>query len=175
MDIRRKNKKQQQLSILLMLAIVAVAAGCLALFLRSPSSPESAVTAQPVTDPQALDPNQVEMQDPDSFSPNQEGEFVYTLNATPYFAAGDKAGTLLLLNHGSNEYDMQVDIVLPGETVYQSGVIPAGCQVSEGLLNRPLPKGKYPATALLHILDPMDGEILGELEQPVTLYIATNG
>lgn len=61
---------------------------------------------------------------------------------------------------------MQVDIVLPGETVYQSGVIPAGCQVSEGLLNRPLPKGKYPATALLHILDPMDGEILGELEQP---------
>ena len=75
------------------------------------------------------------MQDPDSFSPNQEGEFVYTLNATPYFAAGDKAGNLLLLNHGSNEYDMQVDIVLPGETVYQSGVIPAGCQVSEGLLN----------------------------------------
>ena len=73
MDIRRKNKKHQQLSILLMLAIVAVAAGCLALFLRSPSSPEAAVTAQPVTDPQALDPNQVEMQDPDSFSPNQEG------------------------------------------------------------------------------------------------------
>lgn len=93
MDIRRKNKKHQQLSILLMLAIVAVAAGCLALFLRSPSSPEAAVTAQPVTDPQALDPNQVEMQDPDSFSPNQEGNSSTPSTPPPTLPLGTRRGT----------------------------------------------------------------------------------
>lgn len=176
MDLRRKKGKRQLAPLVLLLAIVAAAGGCLVFFLgNSTGEAAPAVTAVLVTNPQTLDPNGVEIQDPDSFTPNQEGEFVYTLNASPYFSSGEGAGNLLLLNHGANEYDMQVEFVLDstGETVYQSGVIPAGCQVSAGLLNQPLGNGVYPATALLHILDPMDGEILGDLEQPVTLYVGT--
>ena len=71
---------------------------------------------------------------------------------------------------------MQVEFVLKdtGEAVYQSGVIPAGYQVSEGLLSKALEKGSYPATAFLYILDPSNGEILGELEQPISLYVGVS-
>lgn len=76
-------------------------------------------------------------------------------------------------NNAANRYLMRVSIVLDetGEEVYTTDTIDPGYHIMEDALDKPLPAGQYPATAIFTALYPDTGAIVGTAGAQVTLYV----
>ena len=103
----------------------------------------------------------------------EEGYINISMNASPVFADGQAAGSLMIVNETVNRYPQQVEIYRNDtkETIYESKAIPVGSKIEKAALDVHLEAGTYACTALFHSLDPETGSILGTAGAVITITI----
>lgn len=99
--------------------------------------------------------------------------FTLTINPSAVFEAGDREGSIEIINPATNVYPIAVDIHLneTGEMIYSSGAIYPNQQILTAKLAQPLEKGEYAATATVNIYDPETHEKQGVTEAAITIKI----
>ena len=103
----------------------------------------------------------------------EQNMFNVSINATPEFINGSSEGELCIENIPGNHFLMSVKITLDetGETIYQTGLIKPNYHITKAKLNRVLPKGEYPATATFTAHDMETGDVEGNVNIQMTIYI----
>lgn len=99
--------------------------------------------------------------------------FTLQINPTALFEDGHSAGSIEIVNPGTNVYPIAVDISLlsSGEVIYSSGAIYPNQFVENVNLTTPLAKGEYPAKATINIYDPETKEKQGVTEAELTIIV----
>ena len=102
-----------------------------------------------------------------------ENMFNVSINATPEFIDGSSEGELDIENIPGNHFLMSVKITLDdtGETIYHTGLIKPNYHISMAKLDRVLPAGEYPATAMFTAHDMETGDVEGNVNIKMTIYI----
>ena len=102
-----------------------------------------------------------------------ESMFSFRINSAPEFENGSAEGNLMIENPTYNTYYMQVTITLDktGETVYETDVLKPGTAIALDTLDRELPKGEYPATALITAYDAGTQEKTGQTAAGLTITV----
>ena len=103
----------------------------------------------------------------------EEGYINISMNASPVFADGQAAGSLMIVNETVNRYPQQVSITRDdtGEVIYTSAAIPVGSKIAEDALDADLEAGTYECTAMFHSLDPETGAALGSAGASIVITI----
>ncbi|MEG1773409.1 MAG: hypothetical protein RR320_01000 [Oscillospiraceae bacterium] len=104
---------------------------------------------------------------------NAPDVFSYQINGAPTFRIGG-TGDLLIENPAANRYLMAVELVLDSsdEVVLRTGYLKPGQTLKSVPLDTPLAAGTYAVTACFCAVAPGTLELLGILEQPITLTVA---
>lgn len=103
----------------------------------------------------------------------EENMFNVSINATPEFIDGNSEGEICIENVPGNHFLMSVKITLDdtGEIIYQTGLIKPNYHITKAKLLRALPKGEYPATATFTAHDMETGDVEGNVNIQMTIYI----
>lgn len=169
MNRRRYQRRPRRAGgFLLAVLLLAVAASALML-LRGRLAPVMAypdvegVDARAAAMPRPLLP--VKMNDPDAFS--------YAIQRRIALSSASAEAELYLENPYKNHHLMAVELVLDetGEVIYRSGYLKPGQRVKSAPLDAVLPAGEYAVTANFCAVDFESFDLLGILEQPVTLTV----
>lgn len=103
----------------------------------------------------------------------EEGMFNVSINPDPIFEDGADEGNIAIENIPSNHYYTRVTITLndTGEVVFKSGGIKPSQYIDYIKLDKDLPKGDYPATALFEIADPETLAEIGRVNVDLNIHI----
>ncbi len=104
---------------------------------------------------------------------NPEDILSYRINASPYFASGNAKGNLMIENPPENLHMMtvQIKLVENSHIVYKSGYILPYQYIRTTSLNETLENGVYPAIVYFSAYDAKSLQLIGVLEERITLYI----
>lgn len=102
---------------------------------------------------------------------NAAGTFSYGIREMPSFTPD--SGTLYIENPAQNTCLMAVELVREGEdeVIFRSGLLAPNQAIENAALDEMIPAGKYPVTALIYAIDPSSGDILGILEENITITV----
>lgn len=89
------------------------------------------------------------------------------------FDQASRAGNLRIQNPPSNSQPINVVVTLDGsgQTVYESGAIQPGEEITEATLTESLAPGTYTATATFNIYNPDTNRKQGEVQSVLTLVV----
>lgn len=173
MDLRRERRRTNRvIGVLLLLIFVSVAAICAVWIYRD---------AQPAVSLNFPDAEGVDIRAVDKaltakrlkVGANAADEFSFLINSAPKFENGAAEGDLQIENPIQNLYLMAVELALndTGEVVFRSGYLKPNQVIETAALDEPLAKGEYAATAYICAVDFVSYDLLGILEQPVTITV----
>lgn len=107
------------------------------------------------------------------------GTIAFKINPKPVFKNAKAEGELMIENHGDNQHLIKVRIELVDETaeedpqiVYESGYLAPDMHIQSAKLDAELEKGEYNAMAYIEAYDMETLEMIGELEQEITIKIS---
>ncbi len=172
----QQEKKKRPRKFVWVLGLCALAALAAALFYfitqRSPEpvqyTPNVSVGAMPGGTP--VEDLQAQM---DAYT--AETAIAYILNTTPYFEDGSAMGNLMISSPEVSVKPIQVVISRndTGDVVYDSGALEPNSYIMEDVLQtaKPLPKGDYPCTAVILLLDQDTGKEIGRSEADMVITI----
>ena len=173
MDLRRERRTASRAMGILVLLIVMVLCGIVVLLVAGRESGSVPAAVIP-SDIEGMD-ERVESAGSPILFPNKKNDpetFSYEINAKPVFESWDAEGDLKIENPSRNLYLMAVELVQDdGQVVFRSGYIRPGQKLEQAALDVRLAPGDHPLTALICAVDPQTLELLGILEQPVTVRI----
>jgi len=96
----------------------------------------------------------------------------YRLNESPYFWNCDTAGTVYFQSDKGNQHFVRISYILDdGDEVYLSGMIPPDSHIREAALQKRLADGIYPGVCQIEVFDMDSLELLGTLEEPITIMV----
>ena len=103
----------------------------------------------------------------------EEGYINISMNASPVFADGQAAGSLMIVNSDVNRYPISVEITRndTGEVIYTSKAVPVGSKIESDKLDVDLDAGTYECTAMFTNLDPDTGDKLGSAGVVIELTV----
>lgn len=104
----------------------------------------------------------------------KDGTVRYRMNQTPFFAKGDKQGTVYFESDENNIYFLKIRYVLEDDAktvVYQTDAIPPGSHIGMDKLETPLEKGEYPAICKIELIEMDTLESAGFLEEEIKIVI----
>lgn len=102
-----------------------------------------------------------------------ESKVAFSVNTSPSFANGRAEGKLMLENPANNAKLLTAEIVLDatGETIYRSKAISPGTYLEKIRLEKPLPRGEYPATVYLKAYHLETQKLIGQTGAAVTISV----
>ena len=110
-----------------------------------------------------------------------EGEFDRTqveygslrdrLNTAPWFADSSTSGTVCFQNDGGNQHFVRISYRLGDEEVYRSEMIPPDSHIDRACLDKKLLAGNYDGVCQIELFDMDTLELLGTLEEKITITI----
>ena len=81
-----------------------------------------------------------------------------SMNTTPVLENGR---CNLMISNSGNVSSQRVELMLDGEIIYRSGMIPAGSGIETAKMDIDLPTGTYRCTAMFYSADPQSGKDSG--------------
>lgn len=102
-----------------------------------------------------------------------ETKFTLSIYPEATFEDGNSPGQLYIRNEVQNAYPISVELVedKSNDTIYESGAIQPGYEVTEGTLTKKLAKGQYKCTAIVSIYDPKTKKYKGQTAAEINLEI----
>ncbi|MEG2174586.1 MAG: hypothetical protein RR135_03765 [Oscillospiraceae bacterium] len=168
MDLRQERKHASRVTGLLVV-LVALTVGAIAVIFYTRATPSMAVWPSV----EGLDPRTVSAPGKGFAQQNAADVFSYRINTSPVYDTWDAMGELIVENPAENRYLMVVELELneTKEVVFRSGYLRPGEKIERAALDVPLTAGEYKATACLCAVDFESYDLLGILEQPVTITV----
>lgn len=112
-------------------------------------------------------------------SKKEYGTIAFKINPKPVFKNATAEGELMIENHADNQHLIKVRIELTDETeegdpkiVYESGYLAPNMHIPSAKLDAELKKGEYSAIAFIEAYDMDTMDMIGELEQEITIKIS---
>ena len=102
-----------------------------------------------------------------------KGMFNASINPNPVFSDGNAEGDLWIENIQANHYYTTVTIIRNdnGETIFSSKGIKPNQNIEKAKLDKALPKGEYPCTAVFRITDPETMKEIGLVNIQLTITV----
>lgn len=172
--LKRRKRIRRMLIVLLLLLLIGL--GAYSLVTLEPQqieAPNQAVAIMP-----SLDANAEEITDKESLQAAMQKEadaHYFTLQVYPEasFSANSGEGSFSLMNPGTNVYPISFEITRDdtGETLYTSGTLMPGHQISTIALDVTPTLGTYDATVHVSIFDAETQTKEGETQAKIALYV----
>ncbi|MDR1604800.1 MAG: hypothetical protein LBS10_08465 [Gracilibacteraceae bacterium] len=152
------GKKGSNKKTVLILGIVAiVCAAAVAAFVLTREKP--AASNMPIINEENVAAIEAEIRDK-----VEKGQFETHMNTIWTFPDGKSASTDAVMgNSAGNNYPFYFEVIVNGDAVFTSGLLPVGSQMKEITLDKDLDAGTYPAVVKIHLVDennePMDSQV----------------
>lgn len=177
-NAKSTNKKEKQknrtilLLLLILLVLIGLIGGLLYYFLiysaKSPMARESEMLGG-----RLAGKTPVEMQEILDETV-EKGQVLIGISAAPVFEYNGKNGRIGIENDERNQYSFQVTITEDdtGDELYKSGLIDPGYYVEFIELEKSLPAGDYPATAVFTTYSPQEtDDAIAQVTAKITIHV----
>lgn len=169
MDLRRERKRGNTIiGILLLLIFIALFATFYILQSKSQALPTSAQNVYEDVDERSTPLKKSIFAS--TTSKNKPDEFSYSIERTIHIDDNNEA-KVSIENPSKNLYLMVVELVISQDetVVLRTGYIAPGYKIENASFDIPISTGTHDATAVFYAIDPQSRDILGMLEQPITI------
>ena len=172
MDLRREKKKGNNVVGILIVAIIVCVCAIIYVAFGQPKDLSDQLVFPEVDgiDARAFD-LKLTSQQLKNAGKNDGDQFSYKINSSPVFENGE--GDLEIENPVENRYLMAVEITLENsnDVIFRSGYLKPNQGIKKAELDLPLEAGTYNAVAYFCAVNFESYELLGMLEQEITLTI----
>ncbi len=168
---KTKGGLQTKQVVLILGIVLILAAAAVTIYLLTRDDEEPAVEAMD-TNSYLMDPDNIAGIQEDIRAKVEKGMFRTHMNTIWTFPdAESPSSDAIMANSAANNYPFWFEVLLDGEQIFKSSLIPLGSQIKEIKLTKDLEPGQYDAVISLHMVDENDQEVESNMGFNVTLVI----
>ncbi|MGF2144642.1 hypothetical protein ACQUEF_04710 [Vagococcus fluvialis] len=169
----RKNQKKDKKNIIIIALLLLLMVSGLGYKVLNSSKNQTVIGGNFL--PEGKDAKKMSQEELEKAAQKEIDMSKFTLNIYPEatFPDSKSEGKLYIKNEATNAYPISVEIIddETGDTLYESGAINPGYEITNGTLEKELEKGAYTCTAKVSIYDPKTKEYKGQTAAEMLLEV----